>query len=44
MPVGYKPASVTRVHSVNGLERLSKVITLMSLQVVKKVVRHSFTE
>lgn len=44
MPVGYKPASATCVHSVNGLECLSKVIILMGLQVERKVVKHSFAE
>lgn len=44
MPVGYKPASATCVHSVNGLECLSKVIILTGLQVERKVVKHSFAE
>lgn len=43
-PVGYKPASAACVHSVNGLECLSKVNILIALQVERKVVKHSFAE
>lgn len=43
-PVGYKPSSAACVHSVNGLECLSKVNILIGLQVERKVVKHSFAE
>jgi len=44
MPVGYKPASATCVHSVKRLECLSKVKILMSLKVERKTVKNSFAE
>lgn len=43
-PVGYKPASATSVHSVSGLECLSKVKILVALHVERKVVKHNFAK